>query len=205
MRTKTEPIRQRLATPVDARELRRFRAFADIRDVSGFVRTLNDLLTERQSAQTQFADELLDDMRSRAKAHEAETPWIPTATEVQRGRRIAIAEFNDAANLPVARYARLANRSRQQIYKDVKSGRLLAISLGGRGHRVPDWQLDPLKHRLTQTLMARVGRQVDAWTVFRFLQTPQAALGELTPLQAATPARIGEIVDLAVAEFGVQA
>ena len=190
---------------VSERELLRFRPFADIRDNAGFARELNDLLSRHRPAQRDSTDELRENMRRRAHAHVADAPWAPAATEFQRGRKIAVDELNAPANLPIARYAQLANRSRQQIYKDIESRRLLAISVGDRGQRVPDWQLDPRKHRLTQAVLHQVGEIVDAWTIFRSLQTPRAALGKRTPLQAADSGRIDEIVDLITAEFGVQA
>jgi hypothetical protein len=64
--------------------------------------------------------------------------------------------FEQPQNLPLPEFARLAHKSRQQIYKDLaaKPRRLLALSVGPRKQRLPDWQLDPLRLRLTQDYLS---------------------------------------------------
>lgn len=54
-------------------------------------------------------------------------------------------------------------------------------------------------------VLAKVGEAVDAWTIFRSLQTPRAALAKRTPLQAVDSGSFDKIVDLVAAELGVQA
>ena len=53
-----------------------------------------------------------------------------------------------AVHLPLLVFARLAGKSQDQINRDIKARRLLSLSLGNRGQRIPDWQLDPLRHKL---------------------------------------------------------
>ncbi len=45
--------------------------------------------------------------------------------------------FNQPHNLPPAEYAKLADKSRQQIYKDILARRLLALNVGPRGQNCP--------------------------------------------------------------------
>ena len=46
----------------------------------------------------------------------------------------------------------MAGKSRRWISYEIKAGNLLALNLGNRGQRVPDWHLDPLKHELVQSV-----------------------------------------------------
>lgn len=56
-------------------------------------------------------------------------------------------------NLSVVQFAKLAGKSRDQINREIKAGKLLALSVGNRGQRIPDWQLDPVKGRLVQAVL----------------------------------------------------
>ena len=56
--------------------------------------------------------------------------------------------FEAPHNLPVAAFAKMAGKSRRWISYEIKAGNLLALNVGNRGQRVPDWHLDPLKHEL---------------------------------------------------------
>lgn len=179
-----------------------FAPYAEIRDVEGFVRTLRRFVSEQRRAGERSADQI-ETMRLRAAAREAAVPWSPDATERQRGRRLALSEFNQPGNLPIARFAELADRSRQQIYKDVEAGRLLALSLGGRGLRIPDWQLDPLGRQFARSLLAAIGKDVDAWSIQRFVCAPHRALAGRTPLDSLRPGNVDELVKLAGVAFGV--
>jgi hypothetical protein len=58
--------------------------------------------------------------------------------------------FEAAHNLPVAAFAKMAGKSRRWISYEIKAGNLLALNVGNRGQRVPDWHLDPVKHALIQ-------------------------------------------------------
>ena len=69
----------------------------------------------------------------------ADTRWAPNETDVQRGRAVLLETFNQPHNLPPAEFAKLADKSRQQIYKDILARRLLALNVGPRGQKLPDW------------------------------------------------------------------
>ena len=68
----------------------------------------------------------------------------------------------------------------------LKAGKLLSISLGNRGQRVPDWQLDPLKRRLVQTILKQTARGVDPWEIYHALTQPYDEFGGQSPIEAVT-------------------
>jgi len=76
--------------------------------------------------------------------------------------------YEASSNLPLLSFARLAGKSRDQINSDLKARRLLSLSLGNRGQRIPDWQLDPLKHKLVLELFKSLPH-LEAWEVYRLL------------------------------------
>src|SRR3546814_2580303 len=77
-----------------------------------------------------------------------------------------LAIYESPSSLPVPLFGKLAGKSKDQINRELKAGKLLSISLGNRGQRVPDWQLAPLKHKLTQMLMSMCP-YLDSWTLYR--------------------------------------
>ena len=111
--------------------------------------------------------------------------WKPAETDIQRGRAVMLEAYDRAHNLPLPQFARLANKVRQQIYKDIDAGRLLALNVGPRGRKLPDWQLDPVKQRLTQVVLHGAAG-VDAWTLYRVLSEPLEALRGRAPVEAGT-------------------
>lgn len=85
---------------------------------------------------------------------------------IQRERLAMLAAYEAPTNLTVPEFARLAGKSREQISRDIKAGRLLAISLGNRGLRLPDWQLEPSLLVQTQTALVKAE---DPWEAFWIL------------------------------------
>ena len=110
--------------------------------------------------------------------------WTPSETDLQRGRAL-LEEFRKPHNLPVSQYARLAGVSRQQIYKDLSATppKLLALSVGKAGQRVPDWQLEELPRELTR-LVADAAPELDAWTIYYALRAPSGAFEGRAPVDA---------------------
>lgn len=133
-----------------------------------------------------------------AASFRAEARWEPSATELQRGRVLMLKEFRQPGNLPVADFARLAGKSRQQIYKDVELRRLLALSIGARGQRIPDWQLDDIRRKLAQAVLQKA-RDVDEWTIYYALSEPNDALAGKAPLAVVT---LGNLDKVGAAVFG---
>lgn len=89
----------------------------------------------------------------------------PQVSDIQRQRAEMLAIYEASSNLPLLVFAKLAGKSRDQINRDIKARRLLSLSLGNRGQRIPDWQLDPLRHKLVLAALAQFP-DVDAWRLY---------------------------------------
>lgn len=137
---------------------------------------------------------LLAAMKEQAKALIADKPWQPSAGDLQRGRTLALRLFSDPHNLSVADFAERAGKARQIIDRDIASGRLLALRVGARQRRIPDWQLDPAQLKLTQKLM-KEHPEVDPWTWFDTLTARIDAWNDRTALQVVRNRNIDEITD----------
>jgi hypothetical protein len=110
----------------------------------------------------------------------------PKLSEVQRERLQVLEIFEAPHNLSVADYAKLAGKSRRWITYEIQAGNLLSIHMGHRGQRVPDWQLDPLKRRLVQSVLKQVPRGIDTWAIYHALLQPYDALGGRAAIEAST-------------------
>jgi hypothetical protein len=58
-----------------------------------------------------------------------------------------VATFEAPQNLPLPVFAKLAGKSRDQINRDIKYRRLLSLTLGNRGHRIPTGSSNPFDMR----------------------------------------------------------
>lgn len=188
-------------------EVRRFSDTVEIRDAQAFAAELEAFVQERiesvelpPSMEIPIEVETVDQTLARkAAALRADTRWAPRETEIQRGRAAMLEAFEQPHNLPLPDFARLANKSRQQIYKDIEARRLLALNVGPRGRRLPDWQLDPVKQRLTQAVL-QGAPVVDAWTLYRALSEPLEGLAGRSPVEAVT---VDSVDDMAKAVLNV--
>ncbi|MFC4623280.1 tyrosine-type recombinase/integrase [Comamonas nitrativorans] len=95
-------------------------------------------------------------------------------------------------NLPLSIFAALAQKSEEQILRDIHAGRLLALHLSDRGYRIPDWQLNPTQYLLTLVVLTHA-EGADAWAVYRSLSTPTARLSGHSPLEIVTAGTILEV------------
>ena len=93
----------------------------------------------------------------------------PRLSEAQRERMQLLETFEAPHNLPVAEYAKLVGKSRRWITYEIQAGNLLSIHMGNRGQRVPDWQLDPVKHKLIQAILKQVPRSINTWHIYHAL------------------------------------
>lgn len=109
----------------------------------------------------------------------------PQVSEIQRQRAEMLATYEASNNLPLLVFAKLAGKSRDQINRDIKARRLLSLSLGNRGQRIPDWQLDPLRHKLILAALARFP-DVDAWRLYRTVCEPHERLKGRSPIDVLT-------------------
>lgn len=116
-------------------------------------------------------------------------------SDIQKERAEMLAAFESPSNLPLLTFARLAGKSRDQLNRDIKARRLLSLSLGNRGQRIPDWQLDPLKLKLVLTVFEALPA-IGAWDVYRMLSNPHGKLRGNAPCTAVTFENFEELVNL---------
>lgn len=187
-------------------DVRRFSVAADIRDATAFAAELQAFVHERvESVQLPPALEaatVAEVLAGKAAALRADRRWVPDDAAIQRGRAMLIEAFDAPHNLPLPEFAALANKSRQQIYKDIHARRLLALNVGPRGQRLPDWQLDPVRQQLTQAVLEG-SEGVDNWTLYHVLSEPLDSLGGLSPVQAVRASSIDTVTRAARNALGL--
>lgn len=191
---------------VTVEDVRRFADTVEIRDAKAFAAELQAFVHERVEA-VEFpaaleVETVEQSLARKAAALRADTRWAPGETEIQRGRALLLEAFNQPQNLPIPQFAKLADKSRQQIYKDIVARRLLALNVGPRGQKLPDWQLDPVKQELTQTVLQKV-EGIDNWTIYRALSEPLEGLGGRSPVNAVTSGLIDEVAGAVFNALGV--
>lgn len=116
-------------------------------------------------------------------------------SEVQRERMEMLETYEAPHNLSVVQFARLAGKSRDQINREIKAGKLLALSVGNRGQRIPDWQLDPLKQRLVHAVLVR-SEGVDSWQLHQMLLQPRVSLDGRAAIEGVSLANLHEVVQM---------
>ena len=195
---------------VTADEVRRFADTVEIRDAEAFAAELEVFMHERlervewpASVEEVSAQQAVRQTLARkAAALRAPARWKPGDTDIQRGRAAMLEAYDRPQNLPLPEFARLANKVRQQIYKDIDAGRLLALNVGPRGRKLPDWQLDPVKQRLTQVVL-QAASGIDAWTLYRALSEPLEGLEGRAPVEAVTEDSIDAVARAVFNVLGV--
>ncbi|HGW5375690.1 TPA: tyrosine-type recombinase/integrase [Pseudomonas aeruginosa] len=123
------------------------------------------------------------------------TAWGEPMSDVQRQRMELVDLFEAPHNLPVAEYAKMAGKSRRWISYEVKAGNLLALNLGNRGQRVPDWHLDPAKHALIQALL-KINRSAEPWSIYHALTAPCPGLRKRSAIESVTFDNLNKLIDL---------
>lgn len=194
---------------VTTKDVHRFTDSVEIRDARAFAAELQAFIHEcvasvRFSA-NQEAETVEQTLARKAKALSADSTWAPSETDIQRGRTVLLDAFQQSSNLPIPAFAKLAGKSRQQIYKDISARRLLALSVGPRGQRLPDWQLDPVKQQLTETVLHQTAGEIDNWTLYRAMSEPLEGLGGRSPVDEVTYGSIDQIALIVLGVLGVQA
>ena len=117
----------------------------------------------------------------------------PEISPIQREREEMLAIYESPSNLQVPLFAKLAGKSKDQINRELKAGKLLSISLGNRGQRIPDWQLVPLKQKLAQVLLNQ-SPGTDSWTLYHLLTKPHAELADRAAIDTVTPSNLGRVL-----------
>jgi hypothetical protein len=202
----TVEFREAVAPRVTPADVRRFEGAVRIEDRDAFVAELDALVQEKLAAVGRGeATAAGDALARKVRALRAGVRWTPSATGLQRGRRALLDAFEQPHNLPLPAFVRLAHKSRQAIYKDLaaRPRRLLALNVGSRQQRLPDWQLDPLGLRLTREVLARAA-DVDAWTVYRALSEPLEGLGGRTPVEAVGQQGVEAVARAVLGMLGIE-
>ncbi|MDF6002660.1 hypothetical protein P4050_35910 [Pseudomonas aeruginosa] len=88
-----------------------------------------------------------------------------------------------------------AGKSRRWISYEVKAGNLLALNIGNRGQRVPDWHLDPAKHALIQALLT-VNRGAEPWTIYHALVAPRGGSRKRSAIDSVTFDNLDRMISL---------
>jgi integrase len=114
-------------------------------------------------------------------------------SDIQRERMALVDVFEAPHNLPVAEYAKMAGKSRRWISYEIKAGNLLALNLGNRGQRVPDWHLDPVKHALIQAVL-KLTRGADPWQIYHALLQPRATLRGRSALDSVSSTNLDKLI-----------
>ncbi len=117
----------------------------------------------------------------------------PEISAIQREREEMLAIYEAPTSLPVPLFAKLAGKSKDQINRELKAGKLLSISLGNRGQRIRDWQLVPLKQKLAQVLLKEYP-DTDSWSLYHLLTEPHAELADRAAIDIVTPANLGMVL-----------
>lgn len=187
--------------------VQRFAGTAEIRDARAFAAELQAFVHERVEAvelppSLDVPLTVEQTLGHKAAALRAQNRWVPGDTEIQRGRALLLEAFDRPHNLQLPEFARLANKSRQQIYKDINARRLLALNVGPRGRKLPDWQLDPVKQGLTQAVL-KGAADVDTWTLYRALSEPLEGLAGRSPVDAVTADSVDEVAKAVFNVLGV--
>jgi hypothetical protein len=189
-------------------EVRRFSNTVEIRNAQAFAAELEAFMQERlesielPSSMEIEVETVEQTLARKAAALRADISWVPSQTDIQRGRALLLEAFEQSHNLPLPDFARLANKSRQQIYKDIEARRLLALNVGPRGQRLPDWQLDPVKQQLTQIVL-QAALDVDAWTLYRALSEPLEGLAGRSPVEVVTADSVNAVAKAVFNVLGV--
>lgn len=100
--------------------------------------------------------------------------------------------YNLPHNLPAGVFAKLSGRSRRWISYEIKAKRVLALPFGNLGHRIPEWHLDPTKHKLVQKVLSGFP-EAEAWQLYRALVRSQVALQGQSAISVVTAATIDDV------------
>jgi len=158
-----------------------------------------------RSTETTTADALsgISDIQAQRLSALPTKPQIVTqipVSDVQRERLAMVQAYEAPHNLPVVQFAKLVGKSKDQINREIKAGKLLTISLGNRGQRVPDWQLEPIKQSLIQAVLKQVPQETDGWKLYHALQQPYDALGRRPAIEAVCQKSVSLAAQLVAAQ-----
>lgn len=112
-------------------------------------------------------------------------------SDAQRERLEKLAIYEASNMLSAAAFSKAIGTSRRWISYEMQARKVLALAIGNRGHRIPDWHLDPVKHRLIQAAL-KYAADADPWDIYRALKQSHDSLGGRAPVDAVTPGNFDE-------------
>ncbi|UQS91917.1 integrase arm-type DNA-binding domain-containing protein [Pseudomonas chlororaphis subsp. piscium] len=115
-------------------------------------------------------------------------------SDVQRQRMALVDIFEAPHNLLVVEFAKLAGKSRRWISYEIQARNLLALNIGNRGQRVPDWHLDSTKHALVQAVL-KLNRSADAWQIYHALLMPRSNLRGCSAIDSVTNENLDRLIN----------
>ena len=110
-------------------------------------------------------------------------------------------ELRRPGNLEIRVFAKRARKSTHQVIQDLRSGRLVSLSLGHFATRVPDWQLIGIKRRLTHLVLMHAPN-VDEWTIYHALSSPHEELRGLAAVDVVTFSNLPRVLELVLCDLG---
>ncbi|EDW2055309.1 tyrosine-type recombinase/integrase [Salmonella enterica subsp. enterica] len=116
-------------------------------------------------------------------------------SDVQRQRMELVDIFEAPHNLLVVDFAKMAGKSRRWINYEIQAGNLLALNIGNRGQRVPDWHLDPTKHALIQAVL-KLNRSADPWQIYHALLLPRENLRGCSAIESVTNCNLDRLINV---------
>jgi hypothetical protein len=130
----------------------------------------------------------------------------PLAAARARGRRFALEEYRDAANLTLLDARAYAGRNERSINEERQRGSLYALLPVGknRGFRYPKWQFDADQPRLETALQPLVAANANAWMIHSFMRSKREELNGRSPIDIILDphASLDRVVELAKQEIG---
>ncbi|CAK7255739.1 MULTISPECIES: tyrosine-type recombinase/integrase [unclassified Shinella] len=179
-----------------------------------FAEQSGGVLSHSATEPAAWAGETGDDGFAIVKARITRLPAVTArpsiadaVTDAQRERLEMLELFNSPCNLSVVDFAKAVGKSRQSVNYDVRTGKLLALTVGNLGRRIPDWHLDPLKDRFIRAVLMH-GWDKDGWQIYRLLKHPYGRLKGRSPIDAVVGENFHDIlmaVCLAMKEKGGRA
>nr|WP_067287012.1 integrase arm-type DNA-binding domain-containing protein [Marinobacterium profundum] len=116
---------------------------------------------------------------------------------IQQEHQEMLAIYEAPQNIPMPLFAQLAGKSRDQVNRELKTGKLLALNMGKRGQRVPGWQLDPIKNRLVRAVLKQA-LEGDSWQIYHALTQPYRQLDGKAPIDYVTLENFHTVAEIVV-------
>lgn len=133
-------------------------------------------------------------------ASEPELVVESAVSDIQRERQEMLDIYESSHVLPVHQFAKLAGKSRDQINREIKAGKLLVLGMGNRGQRIPDWHLDPVKSELIFDLLKQP-MSIDSWQLYKALRMPRESLNGCSGIERVSLSNLNEMAQLIVSDL----